>query len=285
MKISKLFEAKKPVISFEVFPPKKTADAQSLYASVDQMQQLAPGFVSVTYSAGGSGHSEETIKIANRLKHVHGIEPLVHLTCINSKREKVHAVLDELKANGLDNILALRGDLMDDTDLGQVEYSYAKDLIAHIRSLSPDFCVAAAAYPEGHVDCDNFDLSVDYLKEKVDLGAAFLITQLFFDNELFYRFAERARKKGIQVPISAGIMPVLSKGQIDRMIYMCGASLPAKVVRMLNRYPQEDDLLQAGIEYASQQIADMIAQGVEGVHIYTMNKPHVARAIVEHINR
>jgi len=280
MKIREIYNNKKPVVSFEIFPPKKTSGIEPLYQSIGELAGLNPDFISVTYSAGGSGNSDATVKIASHIKNTYGIETLVHLTCINSGRDKIAGLLTCLRENGLENILALRGDLVGETDAQEREYSYAKDLISHIKTLPGNFCLAAAAYPEGHIECDDFDLSLSHLRQKADCGADFFITQLFFDNELFYRFFERAKAVNINVPISAGIMPVLSKSQIDRMIYMCGASLPAKIVRMLNRYKDPQSLKKAGIEYAAEQIRDLIDNGVDGVHVYTMNQPEIARACV-----
>lgn len=276
MKISEIYKKKRPLVSLEIFPPKKSDSIELLYKNMGEFAELNPDFISVTYSAGGTGSSDETVKIASHIKNTYNIETLVHLTCINSSMNKTVELLDELKNNGIENILALRGDLIENINW-QKEYSFAKDLICHIKTLSKDFCLGAAAYPEGHIDCDNFELSLAHLKEKVECGADFLITQLFFDNDIFYRFFDSAKKMNINVPISAGIMPILSKGQIDKMIYMCGVSLPAKIVRMLNKYKSEESLKKAGIEYSVRQINDLIANGVDGVHIYTMNHPDIAR--------
>jgi len=277
MKISDIYDHKKPVISFEVFPPKKEADVQGIYDTLEQLGNLNPDFMSVTYSAGGSGGSEVTLDIASLIKEKYGTECLPHLTCINSTAGEVNKILRDIRTRGIENVMALRGDLLGD-NTGAGNFKYAKELISKIRNDYPEICIGAAAYSEGHVDCENLDLSVEYLKQKVDAGANFLVTQLFFDNRFFYEFYEKAIKSGINVPISAGIMPILSKGQVQKMIFMCGVSLPAEIVKLLYKYENNiDDLKKAAMDYSSRQINDLISHGVDGVHIYTMNKPEIAR--------
>ncbi|MDD4700255.1 MAG: methylenetetrahydrofolate reductase [NAD(P)H] [Oscillospiraceae bacterium] len=277
MKINEMYNSKKPVVSFEVFPPKKEADVQGIYDTLEQLGNLHPDFMSVTYSAGGSGGSQITLDIASLIKEKYGTECLPHLTCINSTADEVQKIVEEIRMRGIENIMALRGDLIGDST-GAGEFKYAKELISNIRKDCPDMCIGAAAYAEGHVDCESLDLSVEYLKQKVDAGANFLVTQLFFDNRSFYEFYEKAIKSGIKIPISAGIMPILSKSQIQKMIFMCGVSLPSEIVKILYKYENNiDDLKKAAMDYSANQINDLISHGVDGVHIYTMNRPEIAR--------
>lgn len=277
MKISEIYSHKKPVISFEVFPPKKEADVQGIYDTLEQLGNLKPDFMSVTYSAGGSGGSEITLDIASLIKEKYGTECLPHLTCINSTADEVNKIVGDIKSRGIENVMALRGDIIGDST-GAGHFKFAKELISNIRNAYPEMCIGAAAYAEGHVECESLDLSVEYLKQKVDAGANFLVTQLFFDNRCFYEFYEKAKKAGINVPISAGIMPILSKGQIQKMIFMCGVSLPAEIIKILYKYENNiDDLKKAAMDYSANQINDLISHGVDGVHIYTMNRPEIAR--------
>jgi len=278
MKISTCYKQKKTVISLEVFPPKQGKGPEEIIDTIGQLQPLEPDFVSVTYSAGGSGESGVTFDLASLIKNTYGIEALAHLTCIHSDPAEVGRYLEKLKAENVENILALRGDIPPDFEGGSpAHYRYAKELIRDIKKHG-EFCVGAAAYPEGHLSADSVEESLGHLREKVDEGADFLITQLFFDNRAFHAFHEKARKAGIQIPISAGIMPILGRSQIQRMIFMCGVSLPAQIIRILSRYENDPaSLLQAGIEYSGLQIRELMEQGVDGIHIYTMNRPQIAR--------
>jgi len=283
MRINELYNQKRQVISLEIFPPKKEDSLNSLYEAMHELTSLSPDFISVTYSAGGSGNSEKTVQIASDIKNKYNTESLAHLTCISADETSIDNYVKMLMDNNIQNILALRGDIPKGVDISRNRFKYAKDLIFYIKDKYPSLCIGAAAYPEGHADCDNFEDSLEHLKEKVDGGADFLITQLFFDNLYFYNFYEKALKKGINIPISAGIMPILSRSQIEKMIFMCGASLPSKIVRLLNKYENDSHSLKmAGIEYAANQIIDLCKNGVDGVHIYTMNQPIIAR---ECINR
>ncbi|MGF7184009.1 methylenetetrahydrofolate reductase (NADPH) [Desulfitispora alkaliphila] len=280
MHIGDIFEQKKTVISFEVFPPKKDGDIDTIYKTIDELAHLRPDFISVTYGAGGSG-SKSTIDIASLIKRKYEIEALAHLTCITSTEEEIKSTLEKLKQNNLYNVLALRGDYPKNyNQRGQARYNYAVDLIEEIKAKG-SFCVGAAAYPEGHIECSDVQRDLEYLKQKVNVGADFLITQLFFDNQLFYRFKEKLDRAGIDCKLSAGIMPILSKQQVEKMIYMCGASLPAKVIKLLVKYENNPESLKKwGIEYAAEQAEELVSNGVDGVHIYTMNQPQIARAIV-----
>lgn len=278
MNISKLYTKKKPVYSFEIFPPKKQSAIDTVYDTIEALGDLNPDFISVTYGAGGSVRENKTAELSNMLKNKLKIEPLAHLTCINSTKAEILAILDNLKAIGVQNILALRGDIADGQQLPG-EFQYAADLIRFIKEHG-DFDIAAACYPETHLQAPSMEADLRHLKEKVDLGAGHLITQLFFDNAHFYRFMDSIRKIGITAPVTAGIMPITSAAQIKKMTSMCGASIPAACRRMIEAYGDDPIAMRdAGIIYATNQIMDLIANGVDGIHIYTMNNPYVARKI------
>jgi methylenetetrahydrofolate reductase (NADPH) len=278
MKIKNLFN-QKTVYSFEVFPPRNTSSVDVIYKALDELGDLHPDFISVTYSAGGSGNSGLALDIASKVKAM-GVTPVLHLPCINYTKEQIDATLEEAKRRGIDHILALRGDI--NPDIPPVkDFAYASDLIGYLRSKG-DFDIAAACYPEGHPDADTLDKDIDNLKIKVDSGADHLITQLFFDNEYFWKFREKAAAKGINMPIEAGIMPVVNKKQIERMVTTCGASLPQKFVKIMQKYEHNPEALRdAGIAYAIDQIIDLAAGDVDGIHLYTMNNPYVAKKISE----
>lgn len=276
MKISKKYNQGKPVISFEIFPPKKDGDMDALTPVLTALAAQSPDFISVTCGAGGTGGRNKTVEVAQMLKNDHGVEPMAHLTCITSDSAGIAAALENMKMAGIENVLALRGDIPEGYDAAGAEYSYAKELIADIKKQS-GICVAGAAYPEGHINCEDDALNIEHLKQKQEAGAEFFVTQLCFDNEYILRFKEKAVSAGVTAPISIGVMPMMSKAQISRMIFMCGASLPSKMIKLLNKY--EDDaegLLKAGMEYAGDQIENLIRSGADGVHIYSMNKPQIA---------
>lgn len=281
MKIKEIFN-KKTMFSFEVFPPKSTSGVDVIYRTLDDLMGLAPDFISVTYSAGGSGNSTLALDIAARIK-ASGVTPMLHLPCINYSREQIDATLHLAQTLGIENILALRGDINPDIPPAK-DFAHASDLITYLRSKG-DFDIAAACYPEGHPDSDTLDEDIDNLRLKVDAGANHLITQLFFDNEFFYNFRDKAAAKGINVPIEAGIMPVVNKKQIERMVTTCGASLPRKFVKIMQKYEHNPEALRdAGIAYAIDQIIDLFAEDVDGIHLYTMNNAHVARRISEAVS-
>lgn len=285
MKIIELFKTKKPVISFEIFPPKLDTPLETIYYSLEQFKALNPDFISVTYGAGGS-HKDRTIEISSKIKDEYGIESMAHLTCVGHSREEIDTLLDSLHGNGLENILALRGDPPrdhPDFDFSKGAFRYANELIRHIRGKN-NFCIAAAAYVEGHVDCRRLNEDLIYLKQKVDAGADFLVTQLFFDNRLFYDFLDKAAALNITCPITPGIMPVFKADQIKRITYLCGASIPANLVIMMDKYENSpEDLRKVGIEYASKQIRDLIDNGVDGIHLLTMNRPKSSKEILENV--
>lgn len=283
MKLSNLFNGEKTVFSFEVFPPKRDMPIETIYNTLDELQHLKPDFISVTYGASGSLADNSTCEIASAIKHKYGIESAAHLTCINSTKEEVTEVLRRLHDNGIENILALRGDLVPDHP-PKKEFKHASELITFIKGTDYDFGISGACYPEGHLDSRNQVDDILNLKKKVDAGAEHLISQLFFDNDLFYDFVEKARIAGINVPIEAGIMPVVNKKQIERMVSLCGASLPSKFTKMMSRYEHKPEAMRdAGIAYAVNQIVDLVSQGVDGVHLYTMNNPYIARRISESV--
>jgi methylenetetrahydrofolate reductase (NADPH) len=286
MKIIEMFRKKRPVLSFEIFPPRPDVPLDTIYDHLEQFEALRPDFMSVTYGAGGS-RKGRTLEIAARIKDLHGIESMAHFTCAGHTREEIDNMLEAMHRSGLENILALRGDPpadQPDFDFSRGAYRYASELVQHIRKVN-DFCVAAAAYVEGHVDSRRLSEDLRHLREKVDAGVDFLITQLFFDNRLFFDFLEKARAIGIECPVSAGIMPVFRADQIKTIALKSGCSIPAKVVLMMDKYQDDpEDMRKAGIEYASLQIRELIAEGADGIHLYTMNRPKSTREIISNIS-
>jgi methylenetetrahydrofolate reductase (NADPH) len=279
MKISDLYKEDKTILSFEVFPPKKTSPIESVYGALEELCSLKPAYISVTYGAGGTA-ADNTCAIAAKIKHDYNIEPIAHITCVNSSKAEVEASLDSFKANDIENVLALRGDIVPDME-PKTDFKYASELTVFIKKKG-GFHIAGACYPEIHPEAKDEVSDIINLKKKVDAGAEFLISQLFYDNRTFYEFEKRCRLAGINVPIEAGIMPVINTKQIQRMVSLCGASLPAKFVRIMNRYENNPEALrEAGIAYAVDQCVDLIANGVSGIHLYTMNNPYVARRITE----
>ncbi len=286
MYIKELFTRKKPVISLEIFPPKKESPIEVIYDTIQGLKDLRPDFISVTYGAGGSS-TERTVEISSLLKNTYGIEALAHLTCIAATKEQISSIVTQLEELGINNILALRGDLPADPDFkfpDPLHFRYARDLIIYLREHS-SACIGGACYPEGHIESPSLDQDLQHLQEKVEAGVDFLITQLFFDNDLLYNFLEKLRAKGIKVPVSAGIMPVLNRKQIERMTALSGASLPKKFRRIMEKYEYNPEALkEAGIAYVTEQIIDLLSWGIDGVHLYTMNRPEVARRIIGNIS-
>ncbi len=272
------------VMSFEVFPPKPDDDIKGIYETLDGLSGLRPDFISVTYGAGGGANCSKTLTIASDIKNKYGIESVAHLPCIGLKRENVLEILQKFRENGIENILALRGDISAESFVPG-DFSHADELIEFI-SQNGDFNILAACYPEGHPESKNTVEDIRNLRRKVDVGADQLVTQLFLDNDYFYAFRERTELAGINVPIEAGIMPVTNKKQIERMVKMCGVQLPGKFMTMIERYENNPVALRdAGIAYAIDQIVDLISQGVDGIHLYTMNKPYIAQKIYEAVFR
>lgn len=282
MIIEKLFEQKKPVLSFEIFPPKKEAELENIDATLATLARLNPDFISVTFGAGGSSTNNKTIELAKKIKNEYGIEPLVHLTCINHDKEEIKAILGQMQDAGLFNVLALRGDRNPDI-LPKDDFKYASELVTFIKEQG-GFHISGACYPETHLEAPDAVTDIRNLKSKVDAGVGHLVSQLFFDNDNFYDFMLKLKIAGIDVPVEAGIMPVTNKAQIQRMVNMCGATLPDKFQRILERYGENKEaLFDAGMVYAVNQIVELISHGVDGIHIFTMNNPVVAGRICDGI--
>ena len=284
MKIRDILKDERPTISFEVFPPKTMDNYASVERAATEIAKLHPDFMSITYGAGG-GTSDYTVNIASDLMHRYDTNVLAHLTCVSSTREKVKDVLGKLKEQKIENILALRGDIPANTDTplpGQ--YHYASELIEDIKSQG-DFCIGAACYPEGHVEAANQKEDILNLKTKVDAGVDFLTTQMFFDNSILYSFLYRIREAGITVPVLAGIMPVTNVKQIKRSCDLSGTYLPTRFKSIADKFGNNPAAMkQAGIAYATEQIIDLLANGVKGIHVYSMNKPEVAAAIMNNLS-
>lgn len=277
MKISDILKQDKVTLSFEVFPPKTSSSYQSVARATQEIAALHPDFMSVTYGAGG-GTSEHTVQIAADLHAQYGVNVLTHLTCVSSTRQHVSAMLEKFKQHGIENVLALRGDIPAG-GAPENEYHYAAELVRDIKSQG-DFCVGGACYPEGHVEAANKTEDILHLKEKVDAGCEFLTTQMFFDNNILYNFLYRIREKGITVPVIAGIMPVTNVKQIKRITSMSGTYLPERFKAIVDRFGENPEAMkQAGVIYATEQIIDLIANGVNHIHVYSMNKPEVAAGI------
>jgi methylenetetrahydrofolate reductase (NADPH) len=281
MNISSLFK-ERTVFSFEVFPPKKTSPIETIYKTLDELKDLKPDFISVTYGAGGNTTDSSTCNIASIIKNKYNIESFAHLTCVSSSKSEIDIILKQFKDNNINNILALRGDINPDKPPKE-DFKYASELISYIKGKG-DFYIAGACYPEVHVEAKDMIEDIHNLKKKVDAGASHLISQLFFDNSAFYSFVEKVRIAGINVPIQAGIMPVTNKKQIERMVSMCGASLPAKFSKIIQKFEHNPEALRdAGIAYAVDQIVDLVSNGVDGIHLYTMNNQYVAKKISESV--
>lgn len=282
MKVETIFSKKRPVLSFEIFPPKRDTTLKSIDATLEILSELNPDFISVTFGAGGSATNNKTVELAKKIKHQYNIEPLVHLTCINQSKEDISNILNDLKDAGIENILALRGDINPDI-APKEDFKYASDLVSFIKAQG-DFSISGACYPECHLESRNKVDDILNLKTKVNCGVNHLISQLFFDNGKFYSFLEDIQIAGISVPVEAGIMPVINNAQIERMVSLCGASLPDKFKRIMNRYEDKKEaLFDAGMAYAINQLVDLLAHDVDGVHIYTMNNPVVAQRICDSV--
>ncbi len=284
MKIKEKLQSKKVNISFEVFPPKTDAKYGDVLEAVDEIAKLTPSFISVTYGAGG-GTSKNTVKIASHIQNDLGVDSIAHLTCVSSTKDEVRQRIEELKEQGIQNILALRGDIPQDASFPiPNQYKYAYELIEDIK-MQGDFCVGAACYPEGHVESIHKEDDIKHLKQKVDCGVDFLTTQMFFDNSVFYNFLYRIREKGIVVPVIPGIMPVTNGKQIARSCQLSGAVLPTRFRAIVDRFGDNPKAMQqAGIAYATDQIIDLIANDITNIHVYSMNKPEVAKAIMSNLS-
>ena len=267
----------KQSFSFEIFPPKGDFSLDEARDVATQLVALKPDWISVTFSAGGSGNSGTTADIAGMIEAMSGeTQALMHLTCMGATTADINRHLEAMRARNVNDVLALRGDPAPGRE--PLDFAYACDLITYIRKVAPDFCIGAACYPEGHVACDSRERSMEHLYLKQEAGADYFVTQLFFDNEDFYRFRELCLRYRIKVPIIAGIMPFTSVKQIQRMAFTCGASIPARVIRRLAAAGDSPEAqVEAGLEYACEQLSDLASNGVDGIHLYTMNKPEVAR--------
>lgn len=281
MKVVDIIKSKENTLSFEVFPPKTEDSYESVRAAAQSIAALNPDYMSVTYGAGG-GTSEFTLSIVEDIyKNCH-VPSVAHLTCISSTHDDIDKKLDLIKSRGIDNILALRGDRPQDF-VGNIEYKYASELIAEIKRKG-DFCVGGACYPSGHPESESFASDIDNLKRKVDVGCDYLTTQMFFENNAFYTFLSILRGKGVSVPVVAGIMPVTNSSQIKRICSLSGAALPIRFKRIVDRYGDNpESMKKAGIIYATEQIIDLYANGISSVHVYSMNKPDVAAAILNNL--
>ncbi len=277
MKISSLYRNKR-VFSLEVFPPKKDGDARTIYETLEGLSGIKPDFISVTYGAGGNAADRTTAEIARIIKRDYNTESMAHMTCVSTSEEGATEILDTLEKYGVENVLALRGDLKPDTSpVGR--FAHASDLASFIACRG-GFDIGGACYPEVHSEAASAEEDLLNLKLKTDAGATFLISQLFFDTPVFFRFLERARAARVDVPIAAGIMPITNAKQIERMVTMCGASIPSKLARSMAKYSDDKDSMRKfGIEYAARQITALVEGGVDGIHLYTMNQPETACSI------
>ncbi len=277
MKISEIIKKETPSLSFEVFPPKNSESYESIKSSALEIAKLNPDFMSVTYGAGGTTGSY-TIDIAESIVRT-GVTPIAHLTCVCSSRDKIRETLSEIKARGVENILALRGDMPQGMTEKSLDFTHASDLVKEIKDFG-GFCIGGACYPEGHTECDSFTKDIQNLKIKVDAGCEFLTTQMFFDNHILFNFLYKIREAGITVPVIPGIMPVTNAAQIKRICSLSGTVLPRKFIRMVDRFGDNPVAMkQAGIAYATEQIIDIYSNGINAVHVYSMNKPDVAEKI------
>ncbi len=283
MKITEIHKHKKAVLSFEIFPPKKDTELKNIDETLGILCELNPDFISITFGAGGSSNNNKTIELAKKIKYEYHVEPVVHLTCLCYDRNEIDEFSRILKEEGIENILALRGDRNPNVPAKE-DFAHASELITYLKKKNNDFCIAGACYPECHPESVSRVDEIQNLKKKVDAGAEVLLSQLFFDNNYFYRFVEDCRIAGINVPITPGIMPVINAAQIKRMVTMCGASLPERFEKIIHKFEDNKDaLFDAGMSYALSQVIDLLANDVDGIHLYTMNNPVVARKICEGI--
>lgn len=287
MKITEILKQNNCSVSFEVFPPKTDAAFESVKTATEQIAELKPSFMSVTYGAGG-GTSEFTLKIAREIKDRCRVPSLAHLTCVSSTKETVKARIEDMKKAGIENVMALRGDIPEDlknADRTNWCYHHATDLIYDIKSSGADFCIGGACYPEVHPESRNSTDDIKYLKEKTDAGCSFLTTQMFFDNNILYSFLYKIREAGITVPVLPGIMPITNARQIERAIHLSGSHMPKRFLSLVDRFGDSPEKMkQAGIAYATDQIIDLYANGIKNVHVYTMNNYDVAKKITENLS-
>ena len=287
MKLTEILNKDGLSLSFEVFPPKTDSNFDSVKHATEEIAKLSPSFMSVTYGAGG-GTSKYTLEIAKNIKEAYGVPTLAHLTCVSSTKETVRERIAQIKDAGIENIMALRGDLTPElaaSDRSGWDYKHAIDLIHEIKASGADFCIGGACYPEIHPESANQKEDIKYLKEKVDAGCSFLTTQMFFDNNLLYNFLYKIREAGITVPIIPGVMPITNANQVDRAIKLSGSFMPQRFKSLVDKFGSSPDAMkQAGIAYATDQIIDLFANGIKNVHVYSMNKPDVAKKIIDNLS-
>lgn len=287
VKISELLKKDTLSLSFEVFPPKTEAGFESVKSATEEIAKLCPAFMSVTYGAGG-GTSKYTLDIAKNIKELYGVPTLAHLTCVSSTRETVKEKIAQIKAAGISNIMALRGDIppgLENADRSGWDYKHAVELVRELKESNAGFCIGGACYPEIHPESSDSREDIRYLKEKVDAGCDFLTTQMFFDNNLLYSFLYKIREAGITVPVIPGIMPITNANQIDRAIKLSGSFMPQRFKSLVDKFGSDPDAMkQAGIAYATDQIIDLYANGITNVHVYSMNKPEVAAKIKDNLS-
>lgn len=281
MKVSQVYNTKRS-LSFEIFPPKKDTELNNIDETLEVLAELKPDFISVTFGAGGSSNCNRTIELAKKIKYEYNIEPVVHLTCLHYDKNEIDEFARVLKGEGIENILALRGD-PNPNACAKDDFKHSSDLISYLRNRN-DFCFLGACYPECHPESPSTVSEIKSLKKKVDAGAEVLLSQLFFDNDIFYRFHEECEIAGIDVPVIPGVMPVINAAQIKRMVSLCNASFPKRFQRIISRYEDNKEaLFDAGMSYCLSQIIDLLVSDIKGIHLYTMNNPAVARRICEGI--
>ncbi len=287
MKITQLLKQNKLTLSFEVFPPKTDSAFDSVKEATEEIAKLSPAFMSVTYGAGG-GTSKYTLDIAQNIRERYGVPTVAHLTCVSSSRENVKEKIEQIHSAGIQNIMALRGDIpadMQNDDRSGWDYHHAYELVRELKESGYDFCIGGACYPESHPESTNQTEDIRYLKEKVDAGCDFLTTQMFFDNNLLYRFLYRIREAGISVPVIPGIMPITDKKQIERALKLSGSFMPRRFLDLVDKFGDKPAAMkQAGIAYATDQILDLFAAGISNIHVYTMNKPDIAKSIMANLS-
>ena len=287
MKIIDLLKKDKLSLSFEVFPPKTEMGFESVRSATEEIAKLHPAFMSVTYGAGG-GTSKYTLDIAKNIKSLYRVPTLAHLTCVSSTKETVRTMIENIKTAGITNVMALRGDIpegLEGADRSKWDYTHAIDLIRELKSANEDFCIAGACYPEIHPESENQKEDIAHLKEKVDAGCDFLTTQMFFDNNLLYNFLYKIREAGITVPIVPGIMPITNANQVERAIKLSGSFMPQRFKSLVDKFGSDPAAMkQAGIAYATDQIIDLYANGITNVHVYSMNKPDIAKKIQSNLS-
>lgn len=282
MNIRDVFDKKKLVFSFEVFPPKNTSPIKNIYKALNELVKLEPDFISVTYGAGGSTVNNKTTEISSLIKNIYGIESLAHLTCISSTKDQINDITERLRLEDVENILALRGD---DNGTSCGDFNYANELISYVKE-NKNFNMIAACYPEGHIENRDIKLEIDNIERKIECGASSFISQLFLDNNIYYEFLEEIYKRNIKTKIQAGIMPVINAKQMKRITELCGATIPLKFKKIMEMYESNPEALtQAGIAYATDQIIDLSSSNVDGIHLYTMNNPYVAKNISKNIGK